>query len=85
MVGYDGIGGNWVIINHNNGLKSYYGHFNVPAFVEVGETVERGQIIGQIGRTGLATGPHVHWEIRDENNNRLNVCDFMDCDSIGAG
>lgn len=59
-VSYDGIGGYHVWIDHNNGYKSYYGHMNGPAYVSVGQIVERGEVLGQIGMTGLATGPHVH-------------------------
>ena len=54
-----------VIINHNNGLYTVYGHmsgFN-SAFSQ-GSTVARGDVIGYIGSSGWATGPHLHFEIR---------------------
>ena len=78
--GFNGISGNYLVIDHNNGFTTYYGHFNVPPYVEIGDTVQRGQVIGQIGMTGLATGPHVHFEIRDGST--TNACEFMDCHSI---
>ncbi|NBK96768.1 MAG: LysM peptidoglycan-binding domain-containing protein [Erysipelotrichia bacterium] len=61
---YNRINGNWMEIDHGNGFVTYYGHMNEPGFVKVGEHVEKGQVIGQIGMSGVATGPHVHFEIR---------------------
>ncbi len=57
--------GKYILINHNNGYYTLYGHLS--AFAEglkVGSTVERGQQIGKVGSTGWATGPHLHFEIR---------------------
>ena len=53
------------MINHNNGYYSMYGH--MAGFAEglsVGSVVSRGQIIGYVGSSGWATGPHLHFEIR---------------------
>ena len=56
--------GNHVIINHNNGYWSVYGHMQKFAEgLQVGQTVARGQIIGYIGSTGKSTGAHLHFEI----------------------
>ena len=71
QVGYNSISGNFLRINHNNGYVTYYGHLNRRAYVGVGQVVSRGEIIGQIGQTGLATGPHVHFEIV-RNGTHLN-------------
>lgn len=57
--------GYYVIINHNNGYWTYYGHMNKPCYYKVGYTVAKGEVIGQIGMTGRATGPHIHFEIRN--------------------
>lgn len=55
--------GNLVEINHGFGLFTRYGHLS--AFdVQAGDTVERGEVIGRAGRTGRATGNHVHYEVR---------------------
>ena len=54
--------GNYVVINHNNGYMTLYGHMSRIA-VKVGDVVERGQVIGYVGMTGAATGPHVHYEV----------------------
>jgi len=55
--------GNTVIIEHLPGLFSIYYHMSALAAAE-GEMVEKGQIIGKVGMTGFATGPHLHWEIQ---------------------
>lgn len=54
-----------IIINHNNGYYSVYGHMSgfAPG-VTLGSTVSRGQVIGYVGSSGWATGPHLHFEIR---------------------
>ncbi len=54
--------GNHVIINHNNGYLTVYAHMSRIA-VKKGDVVARGQVIGYVGMTGVATGPHVHYEI----------------------
>ncbi|MEH6470802.1 MAG: peptidoglycan DD-metalloendopeptidase family protein [Halopseudomonas sp.] len=55
--------GNLVIINHNFGFKSYYGHLKKTA-VRSGRLVEKGQLIGYSGNSGISTGPHLHYEVR---------------------
>lgn len=81
---YDGISGNYVIIDHGNGQRTYYGHMNVPSPLEVGTIVEKGDIIGQIGMTGRATGPHVHFYIEDkETGIKMDPCSgFLDCETM---
>jgi murein DD-endopeptidase MepM/ murein hydrolase activator NlpD len=54
--------GNSVIIEHMPGLFSLYFHMSMIS-VAVGDVVEKGQPIGQVGMTGLATGPHLHWQV----------------------
>ncbi len=55
--------GNAVILRHGLGVCSGYYHLS-QRVVESGQTVERGDLIGYIGMTGLSTGPHLHWEVR---------------------
>lgn len=57
------IKGGLTIIDHGAGVTSLYFHQS-RITVEVGERVERGQVIGEVGSTGLSTGPHLHWEMR---------------------
>jgi murein DD-endopeptidase MepM/ murein hydrolase activator NlpD len=53
-----------IIIEHLPGLFSVYYHLSAIG-VKVGEIVEKGQVIGAVGMTGFATGPHLHWEVED--------------------
>lgn len=55
--------GNMIEIDHGNGLVSRYGHAS-KRLVQAGEVVLRGQKIGEVGSTGRATGPHLHFEVR---------------------
>lgn len=55
--------GNYMIVNHNNGIYTLYAHMNGFARgLKEGSTVGRGQLIGYMGTTGDATGPHLHFE-----------------------
>jgi murein DD-endopeptidase MepM/ murein hydrolase activator NlpD len=63
--GWSEIGYGWrVIVDHNIDYITLYAHLD-NYFVEEGEVVEKGQIIGISGSTGHSTGPHVHFELRD--------------------
>jgi LysM repeat protein len=62
--GYNGGYGSYVVIQHDNGSQTLYGHMSRVTATD-GESVSQGQIIGYVGSTGLATGPHVHFEIRN--------------------
>lgn len=55
--------GNYVVIDHGNGVVTLYAHHKLN-LVQEGEVVHRGQKIAQVGRTGNATGPHLHFELR---------------------
>ncbi len=59
QVGY----GRLVVIQHKFGLSTRYGHLSQVA-VKVGQRVRKGDIIGYVGSTGRATGPHLHYEVR---------------------
>jgi murein DD-endopeptidase MepM/ murein hydrolase activator NlpD len=63
--GRNGGYGNAVVLAHKNGITTLYGHMSRFAKGQkVGDTVSQGQVIGYVGSTGLASGPHVHYEYR---------------------
>lgn len=68
--GWNGGWGNYVMIDHGNGYQTLYAHMSSRA-VSVGQIVSRGQTIGYVGNTGLSTGPHLHFEMY-ENDGRID-------------
>ncbi|WP_279194377.1 M23 family metallopeptidase, partial [Holdemania massiliensis] len=58
--GYNTIQGNYVILEHSEGIQSFYGHLD-KIQVHEGEQISQGQTLGVMGMTGRATGPHVHF------------------------
>ena len=70
--GYNGQYGKLVVVKHRNGYKTYYGHLSkIAKGLRTGKHIDQGQLIGYVGSTGLATGPHLHYEMRI-NNKPLN-------------
>ena len=61
--GWNGGYGNYVIINHGNGITTRYAHAS-KLYVSVGQTVSKGQVIAAVGETGNAYGAHLHFETR---------------------
>lgn len=61
--------GKYVCISHSGGYESRYGHLH-KIFVKKGAQVEQGQSIGQVGRTGLATGPHLDFQFLKDGKHR---------------
>jgi murein DD-endopeptidase MepM/ murein hydrolase activator NlpD len=67
--------GNLIILRHSEEYVTVYAH-NQVNLLEEGTWVEKGQIIGKVGQTGRATGPHLHFEIR-KNNKALDPLLFL--------
>ena len=65
-----------LLVDHHNGYYTLYGHCSSLA-VSAGQSVKQGQVIAYVGRTGYATGNHVHLEFRDGNGNKLNPSNFV--------
>jgi murein DD-endopeptidase MepM/ murein hydrolase activator NlpD len=55
--------GNYVVVDHGNGVETLYAHHSLN-LVHAGDIVRRGQKIAEVGRTGNATGPHLHFELK---------------------
>jgi murein DD-endopeptidase MepM/ murein hydrolase activator NlpD len=66
-----GIGGNQVIIKHNNGYKTGYSHLT-KALVKKGDKVKQGDIIALSGNTGKSTGPHLHLTLTDPSGAKVD-------------
>lgn len=68
FAGRKGQYGKLVIVRHPNGYKTYYGHLSgISSGITKGKKVKQGEIIGNVGATGVATGPHLHYEMHIEN------------------
>lgn len=71
FMGKKGGYGNVVVLNHPNGISTVYGHLSrFSDAIRKGDAVNQGDIIGYVGMTGLATGPHLHYEFLVNGNHR---------------
>ncbi|WP_020005620.1 M23 family metallopeptidase [Brachyspira innocens] len=75
FAGYSGGYGNLVIVRHDKGYTTYYGHLN-SITTKAGANVGVGVMIGRMGSTGRSTGSHLHFEVR-RNGVALNPADFI--------
>ncbi len=70
--GWAGGYGNMVVLRHNSTYSTGYGHMSrIAKGIKPGVRVHQGEVIGYVGMTGLATGPHLHYEVR-VNNHPIN-------------
>jgi murein DD-endopeptidase MepM/ murein hydrolase activator NlpD len=67
--------GKSVVIDHGYGYKTRYAHLS-KFEVKLGQTVNRGEVIGQVGSTGKSTGPHLHYEVI-KNGDKLNPINYF--------
>jgi murein DD-endopeptidase MepM/ murein hydrolase activator NlpD len=71
FVGWKNGYGRCVEIDHGQGRSTFYGHMSAWGREKIGQHVDQGNVIGYVGMTGLATGPHLHYEFR-VNGNQVN-------------
>lgn len=71
--------GNTVFLDHGHGVFTGYSHLSRVG-VQVGDTVESGQVLGRVGATGRVTGPHLHWTLR-VGGVRLDASSLMEIDT----
>ena len=72
---YSDNAGNMIVINHGNGLQTYYMHCN-SMYVRAGQTVSKGQNIGAVGSTGNSSGPHLHFQVM-QNGPPVNPRNYL--------
>ena len=74
-VGYNSGYGNYIIVDHGNGMQTLYAHMSGTAVAE-GTTVDQGETIGYLGQTGMATGTHCHVEVFVDGQN-VDPADYL--------
>ncbi len=72
--------GNYLLIEHKNGIRSFYGH-NSRLSVKKGQAVKLGQKIAEVGSTGMSTGPHLHFEVR-KGTTRLDPALYISPETV---
>jgi murein DD-endopeptidase MepM/ murein hydrolase activator NlpD len=68
-IGYDPIYGNYVVLEHDGSWRSLYGHLS-ETLTALRKNVRSGTMIGRVGSTGQSTGPHLHFEVRQNGEAR---------------
>ena len=80
--GWSGSFGFVIVIDHDYGYRTIYAHCS-QLLVEQGSTVKKGQIIAQVGTTGISTGSHLHYEIKKWRK-AINPIAYLDLDMFTA-
>jgi len=80
--GWSGTFGYVVVIDHDFGYRTIYAHCS-QLLVKKGETVKKGEVIAQVGSTGISTGPHLHYEIRKWRQ-AVDPLNYIDIDMFTA-
>lgn len=71
--------GNFVKIKHNNGYYTLYAHLRYKSVcVDLGDKVKKGTVIGYMGNTGHSHGSHLHFEVRNVLDQKINPTNFID-------
>ncbi|MBQ7050908.1 MAG: peptidoglycan DD-metalloendopeptidase family protein [Firmicutes bacterium] len=66
--GYGSAYGNYTVIKDNHGSKHLFAHMDRPTGFGIGSTVHSGDVIGNVGNSGYSTGPHLHYEVRNNDH-----------------
>jgi LysM repeat protein len=74
--------GRMVVLDHGDGLATLYAHLG-KIVVRIGDQIERGELIGTVGRSGNARGTHLHFEVH-QNGARVNPLQYLDTDTLIA-
>ncbi len=74
--GFDKGYGNLVVVNHNFGFKTAYGHMLDNLKIKKGDFIKKGAVLGYLGNSGISTGPHLHYEVKYIKNS-LNPKNFL--------
>lgn len=72
--------GMYVVLGHGDGRATLYAHLDdrvSPPPIKKGQIIEQGRILGVIGMTGITSGPHLHFEVRERNGNTRNPLEFL--------
>lgn len=73
--------GNFIKIKHENGYYTLYAHLKYNSIpVKIGDKVKRGDVIGYMGNTGHSLGAHLHFEVRNKNDIKIDPTDFISSD-----
>ena len=73
--GYDASRGNYLVVDHGDGLTTLYAHCQ-ELLVHQGDVLEKGQEIALMGSTGMSTGPHLHFEVRQDGEAQNPIAYF---------
>jgi murein DD-endopeptidase MepM/ murein hydrolase activator NlpD len=76
FAGWRGGYGHLIIVRHPDGIRTWYGHLS-KITVNPGARVNKGQVIGRVGSSGISTGPHLHFEVRNRFGKLLNPKKYL--------
>ena len=72
--------GNYILIKHPNNYFTLYAHLaykSIPSNIKIGSKIQKGQIIGYMGNTGHSFGAHLHFEVRNESNIKIDPTPYI--------